>query len=169
MIKEYTHLSRKVQKKYWLLKSEPDTFSIDALASTPQQKTLWEGVRNYQARNYLRDEFQEGDLAFFYHSSCKVPAIVGIVGVTRVTLPDETAWNANSPYFDPKSNRDNPRWYVVEVKLQEHWHTPITLAALKKNPKLADFPLLRKGNRLSVIPVNQHEWQAILTMKESTQ
>ncbi|HRE31076.1 MAG TPA: EVE domain-containing protein, partial [Candidatus Berkiella sp.] len=130
---------------YWLMKSEPDTFSIDDLKKAPKQITAWEGVRNFQARNFLRDQFQVGDLAFFYHSSCKIPAIVGMMEVIRTGLPDLTACDPKSPYYDPQSSMTVPRWYLVEVKLKEKFNTPITLSALKMNPKLSKMRLLQRG------------------------
>lgn len=150
---------------YWLMKSEPDTFSIEDLQKAHLQTTSWEGVRNYQARNFMRDEFQVGDLAFFYHSSCKVPGIVGIMEVIRIGEPDKTAWDPKSPYFDPKSTHATPRWYLVDVKLKEKFTTPITLAALKSQPKLSTMQLIQKGNRLSILPLTKAQWQTILKMR----
>ncbi len=150
---------------YWLMKSEPDTFSIEDLQNAPSQTTSWEGVRNYQARNFMRDKFRVGDLAFFYHSSCKVPAIVGMMEVIRTGEPDKTAWDPKSPYFDPKSTHASPRWYLVDLKLKEKFTSPITLAALKAQPKLSTMQLLQKGNRLSILPVTEAQWQTILKMR----
>lgn len=146
---------------YWLLKTEPDTFGIDHLAKAINQTTPWEGVRNYQARNMMRDDMRQGDLAFFYHSSCKVPGIAGIVTVVREAYPDETSWDPNSSYFDPKSSLDHPRWFRVDVKLLKKFDHIITLTELRKIKGLQDMCLLQRGSRLSVQPVRQNEWQII--------
>ncbi|HSQ68796.1 MAG TPA: EVE domain-containing protein [Steroidobacteraceae bacterium] len=153
--------------KYWLLKSEPDTFGIDDLETAPRSTTAWDGVRNYQARNMLRDEFRRGDLAFFYHSSCKEPGIAGIVKVVRAGYPDPSALDHNSPYFDPQSDPKSPRWYSVDVKLDRRIDPPITLKELRKRQRdaLKDMLLLRRGNRLSVTPVTVDEWNTILGMR----
>jgi predicted RNA-binding protein with PUA-like domain len=150
--------------RYWLFKSEPSTFSIDDLANAPQKTTGWEGVRNYQARNFLRDEVKKGDKVFFYHSSCPQPAIVGIAEVVREGYPDPTAFDATSPYYDPKSTIDNPRWFRVDIKLKDKFPQILSLAALRENPKLASFTLLQKGNRLSVMPLTAEQWQTIIKM-----
>ncbi|MFA6036907.1 MAG: EVE domain-containing protein [Legionellales bacterium] len=146
---------------YWLMKSEPTTYSIDDLAKTKKQG-FWDGIRNYQVRNLLRDVFQPGDLAFFYHSSCKVPGIVGIMEITSRGKPDETAFDPQSHYFDPKSDPKNPRWFGVNVKLVEKFADIITLAELRDNIALENMPLLQRGNRLSITPVTEKEWQAII-------
>lgn len=147
--------------KYWLLKSEPETFSIDDLAKLPNQTGPWDGVRNYQARNMLRDEMKIGDLAFFYHSSCEIPAIVGTVTIVSQGYPDDSAFNTKSRYYDPDSHPNQPRWYCVDVKLLKKFDQPITLASLRLDPALKDMVLLRKGNRLSVTPVTAAEWNTI--------
>lgn len=149
---------------YWLLKSEPLTFSIEALKQSPNQTTAWEGVRNYQARNFLRDDFKVNDQAFFYHSNTEVPGIVGIVDVVKAAYPDRFAFDPKSEYFDEKSSADNPRWFVVDVKLKQIFPRVISLSELKENPKLVNMPLVRRGNRLSVLPVTQEEWHAIIKM-----
>lgn len=151
-------------QQYWLMKSEPQTFSIDDLANSKNQSTLWDGVRNYQARNTLRDSMKVGDLAFFYHSSCPIPGIAGIVKITRTGLADPSAWDPKSPYFDPKSSPAEPRWYSVEVKLVEKFSNLLSLTEIRNNPTLANFMLLRKGNRLSVFCVTMQEWQALHSM-----
>lgn len=148
---------------YWLLKTEPNTFSIDDLQSSPKQTTLWEGVRNYQARNFLRDQIKKDDLAFFYHSSCKVPGIVGISRVVRAGYPDPTQFDSNSHYFDPKSSYENPRWYCVDIQLVNKFPDIITLSHLRSVPDLKNMIILQKGNRLSVTPVTKKEWEAIIT------
>jgi predicted RNA-binding protein with PUA-like domain len=149
---------------YWLIKSEPDTFSIDDLYRRPRRTDHWDGVRNYQARNYLRDGMRRGDQVFFYHSNCEVPGIVGIVEVVREAYPDHTAFDPDDAHYDPKSDPDDPRWLMVDVKYVRKLPRSISLAELKDNPALADMPLVRKGNRLSVMPVRDHEWRAILDM-----
>lgn len=146
---------------YWLLKSEPDTFSIDDLANSKLQITAWEGVRNYQARNLIRDRIQLGDEAFFYHSSCKEPGIVGIVEVTRSAYPDASAFDPLSPYYDPKSTPTAPRWFVVDVKLKVRYGSPILLSDLRSHKSLRGMAVLRRGNRLSVMPVTAAEWHTI--------
>jgi predicted RNA-binding protein with PUA-like domain len=152
---------------YWLMKSEPNTYSIDHLQQAKAQTGFWDGVRNYQARNLIRDKMQVGDLAFFYHSNCKIPGIMGIVEITQSAHPDETAFDPNSKYFDPTSNPKNPRWFGVNVTLVEKFIHIIPLRDLRKNSRLKDMQLLKKGNRLSVSPVSASEWQAILRMKNS--
>lgn len=153
--------------KYWLLKSEPATFSIEDLADLPKRTTAWDGVRNYQARNMLRDSIKKGDFAFFYHSSCDVPGIAGIVSVVRNGYPDETAFDPKHHHYDAESRLDSPRWYAVDVKLQRRFKNIITLDALREHAggALAQFVLLRRGNRLSVMPVTAKEWNFILTLE----
>jgi predicted RNA-binding protein with PUA-like domain len=145
---------------YWLLKSEPESFGIEHLEKSPQQNTTWEGVRNYQARNLIR-QMQVGDQAFFYHSSCKVPGIAGIVTVIKAPYADSTALDPESHYYDPKSSSDNPRWYRVDVKLTLKYPSIITLSELRNVPELSDLVVLRKGNRLSVTPITVQEWTLI--------
>ncbi len=147
---------------YWLMKSEPATFSVDDLAAKPNQTYHWEGVRNYQARNMLRDAMQVGDLAFFYHSNCKEPAIVGIMEIVTAGYPDYYAFNPHSRYFDPKSNPQQPRWFMVDVKLVQKLPRPIGLKILKQQAELAELALVRQGNRLSLMPVSAAQWQCIL-------
>ncbi|MFP2769145.1 EVE domain-containing protein [Oceanisphaera sp. KMM 10153] len=146
---------------YWLFKTEPDAFAIDDLA---RANTLWEGVRNYQARNFLRDQVQVGDRVFIYHSSCKQVGIAGIGKVERAGFPDPFAFDPDSPYFDPKSDPAAPRWYAVELAFERKLPL-LPLAALKANPALSGLPLVQKGCRLSVMPVSEAEWQAILAME----
>jgi predicted RNA-binding protein with PUA-like domain len=152
---------------HWLLKSEPDTFSIDDLAARPKQITAWDGVRNYQARNMLRDSIKKGDTAFFYHSSCKVPGIAGIVGVVKSGYPDATAVDPKHHHYDAGSRPDQPTWYVVDVKLERKFSRVITLDELREHAskELADLALLRRGNRLSVTPVTSKNWNFILTLE----
>ena len=152
---------------YWLLKSEPDSFSIDALARSPKRTAAWDGVRNYQARNMLRDAMKKGDQAFFYHSSCAVPGIVGIVSIVREGYPDPGAFDPKHHYYDADSDPSKPRWFVVDVKLERKLEQMITLETLRMHAtkRLKEFALLRRGNRLSVMPVTNEEWQFILTLE----
>ena len=152
---------------YWLLKSEPDSFSIDALGKAPNQTTTWDGVRNFQARNMLRDTMKKGDLAFFYHSSCDVPGIAGIVSVVREGYPDVTAFDPKHHHYDADSNKEAPRWFVVDLKLKRKLKRVITLDELRKyaDKKLKDFVLLRRGNRLSVMPVSKQDWDFVLGLE----
>lgn len=147
------------------MKSEPSTYSIDDLAKTKFQKGFWDGIRNYQVRNLLRDVFQPGDLAFFYYSSCKVPGIVGIMEIISRGKPDMTAFDARSHYFDEKSDPKNPRWFGVEVKLVEKFDDIIPLTVLRENNALKNMPLLQRGNRLSITPVTDKEWQVIMALR----
>ncbi len=150
--------------RYWMMKCEPSVYNIEDLRKEPNQMTTWEGVRNYQARNMLRDEIKKGDLAFFYYSNAKVPGIAGIMEIARDGYPDFTAWNPEHRYFDPVSTPDNPRWYLVDVKLVEAFSSLIPLSTLRADAKLADLWILRKGNRLSVTPVTAEQWAHILTL-----
>ena len=152
---------------YWLMKSEPDVFGIEHLKAMPEQTDHWDGVRNYQARNMMRDQMQPGDQVFFYHSNCKIPGIVGIMQVVREGYVDHTAFDPEEHYYDPKSDPDNPRWYMVDVRYQRHLKREIPLQELKQyaDGPLADFPLLRKGNRLSIMPVSREQWKFILSLE----
>jgi predicted RNA-binding protein with PUA-like domain len=149
--------------RYWLMKSEPGEFSIDDLVRAPRQTTAWIGVRNYQARNFMRDQMRKGDQLFFYHSSCAEPGIAGTAEVVSDAYPDATQFDRKSPYFDPKATREAPRWVNVEVKLVRK--TPLVgLAELRRHPELADMRVLARGNRLSITPVEPAEW-AFITKK----
>lgn len=148
-------------RHYWLLKSEPSCFSIENLASLPQQTTAWDGVRNYQARNYMCQQMQVGDLGFFYHSSCTPPGIVGIVEVVKAAYPDDTAFDPNSDHPDPKSTPSHPRWFMVDVRLKNIFPHMLSLDTLKHYPELEKMMILRKGNRLSITPVTTEEWEFI--------
>ncbi len=148
--------------RYWLMKTEPTTYSIDDLASESDQQTCWEGVRNYQARNLLRDEIQQGDRVLFYHSACKEPAVVGTAIVSRQGYPDSHAFDRRSKYFDAKSDPDNPRWYMVDIRLDKKFGEPVTLARLRGEPALKGMVLLQKGSRLSVQPVKKREYDKIV-------
>ena len=148
---------------YWLFKSEPDEYGIDHLAAEPKKRTLWDGIRNYQARNLLRDQVAVGDQVFFYHSSCKDIGIAGTMKVVKAAYPDPGQFDPDNKYFDPKASPENPRWFSVDVQLVKKFPALIPRAALKENPALADMVLLKKG-RLSIQPVTAKEWQAILKM-----
>ena len=150
---------------YWLMKSEPSVFGIDDLAARPKKTEPWDGVRNYQARNMMRDTMRRGDLAFLYHSNCVPPGIVGIMEVVREGYPDPTQFDPRSKYHDPKSDPDAPRWYLVDVRLKKRFKRMVTLAELREQGEtLGDFALLRKGSRLSVMPVEKATWERILEL-----
>ena len=151
---------------YWLMKSEPTAFSIDDLKASPDQTDHWDGVRNYQARNMMRDAMKKGDQVFFYHSNCKVPGIVGLMKVVREGYPDHTAFDHKAKYFDEKSDPNNPRWYMVDVKYVRNTKRVIPLSELKEHPALENMPLVRKGNRLSIMPVSADEWRYILSLEK---
>ena len=152
---------------YWLFKSEPEAFSIDDLAAAPKQTSAWDGVRNFQARNMLRDSIKKGDEAFFYYSSCAVPGIAGIMSIAKEGYPDATAFDPKHHHYDPDSKRDAPRWFVVDVKLKRRLSRVITLEELRAHAgkRLSEFVLLRRGNRLSVMPVSKKDWDFILTLE----
>lgn len=150
---------------HWLMKSEPDVFGIDDLRRMPNSTDKWEGVRNYQVRNMMRDDMQPGDLAFFYHSNCKEPGIVGIMKIVRGGYPDFTAFDPQAKYFDPKSDPDKPRWFMVDVRYVRKLKRTITLAELKTHAALSALPLLARGNRLSVMPLDSAQWQYILDLE----
>lgn len=149
--------------QYWLMKSEPNVFGIDDLQKVNVEP--WDGVRNYQARNMMRDQMQVGDQVFFYHSNCEMPGIVGIAEIARAGYPDDSAFNPEAKYFDPKSDPQNPRWYRVDVKFMRKLKRTISLSELREQPSLTDMPLVRKGNRLSVLPVTGQEWSSILALE----
>lgn len=146
--------------RYWLFKSEPDTFSIDDLKSRPQQTEPWDGVRNYQARNMLRDDIKVGDLAFFYHSNCKPPGIVGVMKIVKAGYPDASAWNKQSDFYDPKSSAESPIWYRVDVQFVKKLPRLISLDEIKQ--RAPSMLVARRGNRLSITPVTEQEWHTIL-------
>jgi predicted RNA-binding protein with PUA-like domain len=151
--------------KYWLMKSEPDVFGIDDLNKAPRKTEPWDGVRNYQARNMMRDDMKMGDLAFFYHSNCKEPGIAGIMEIIREGYPDISAFEPKAKYFDPKSDPGKPRWYRVDVRYVRKLKRIITLSELKEHSEVADLPLLRRGNRLSIMPVSKQQWEYILDLE----
>ncbi len=152
---------------YWLFKSEPDAFSIDDLAAMRGKRDHWDGIRNYQARNIMRDQMKKGDMGFFYHSSCKVPGIVGTVEIVKEAYPDHTAFDKDQKYYDSKSDPDNPRWYMVDVKLKSRFQKIIPLTELRDVKALGEMVLLQKGSRLSVQPVSAKEWTAIMKVADS--
>jgi predicted RNA-binding protein with PUA-like domain len=150
---------------YWLMKSEPDVFGIDDLKNAPRRTEPWDGVRNYQARNMMRDDMKAGDLAFFYHSNCKEPGIAGIMEIVREGYPDRTALDRTSRYHDPKCEPQKPRWYCVDVRYVRKLKRVITLSELKGDRALTVLPLVRRGNRLSVMPVSRTQWEHILALE----
>jgi predicted RNA-binding protein with PUA-like domain len=145
---------------WWLLKTEPDVYGIDHLAAEKNQTARWDGIRNYQARNLIRDQVANGDLVFIYHSSCKVPGIAGTAKVVSAPYPDPSQFNPDSPYYDPESTADNPRWLAFDVQLAEKFDTFLPGKTLKQQPDLQGMVLFRQG-RLSVQPVSEKEWQLI--------
>ncbi len=149
-------------KNYWLVKSEPDSFSLADLRNSPNQTSCWDGVRNYQARNYMRDTMQVGDQVFFYHSNCKPPGIVGIAVVASPAYVDYTAFDPSSEHPDPQSTHENPRWFMVDVSYVAQFEQMISLDKLKTYPQLHGMQLLRPGNRLSVLPIQTNEWNFIM-------
>ena len=151
---------------HWLMKSEPDAFSIDDLATVPRPEP-WDGVRNYQARNMMRDQMQVGDAVFFYHSNCDEPGIVGLAEIASAAYPDQTAFDPEAKYFDPKSDPDKPRWYLVDLRYVRHLRRTIPLSELRQyaDGPLDGFPLVRRGNRLSVMPVTREQWDFILALE----
>lgn len=151
--------------KYWLMKSEPDVFSIDDLKN--KKKSGWDGVRNYQARNFMRDEMKIGDLVLFYHSSCEIPGVAGLACVSKESHPDPTQFDSKSDYYDPKATKDNPRWFMVEVEFVEKFDDVITLSEIKERKELANMPLVQKGSRLSINPVTEKEFKTIVQMKKN--
>jgi len=151
--------------KYWLMKSEPSTFGIEDLAKAPRRRSHWDGVRNYQVRNMIRDEIRKGDLAFFYHSSCEVPGIYGVARIVRESYPDPTAFDPRHAHFDPKSDPEAPTWFMVDVELVRRLETPITLEKLKANARaIGDLVVLKRGNRLSITPVTPTQWRKVLAL-----
>lgn len=155
-----------MSKNYWLFKTEPDAFSIDDLASKPDQTEPWDGVRNYQARNFMRDIAHIGDEVFIYHSSCKNIGIAGIAKIVKEAYPDPLQFNPDSKYYDPKSSRENPRWVCVDVKFVAKFSQVLPLNVIKQNPSITQLGLVKKGGRLSVMPVEPNEWVVLLNMSK---
>jgi len=152
------------KRRYWLLKSEPNAFSFQDLLDSPGQTTLWDGVRNYQARNMLRDDLQPGDGVLFYHSNAKPPAVAGVAEVVRAGYPDPTQFDPKDSHFDAKSDPDNPRWFVVDVRARGAFEESVPLETLRATSKLTEMALLQKGQRLSVQPVRAAEWREVLAL-----
>jgi len=151
---------------YWLMKSEPSVFSIDDLKNSPGKTTFWNGVRNYQARNFLRDEIKKGDKVIFYHSNAEPAAAVGVCEVVKNGYPDHTAFDPDSKYFDPKSSPDKPTWFMVDIKLKSIFNKPVDLEKMRNNTKLKNMKLLQRGNRLSVLPLTKEEFETMVKMGE---
>lgn len=153
-----------LESSFWLFKTEPDVFSIDDLAKSPGKIVHWEGVRNYQARNFMRDSMKKGDLGFLYHSSTKEIGIYGIIEIVREGYPDYFAFDPSHKYFDPKSKKETPTWFMVDVKYKNKFKKPVLMTEMKSYPELQNMQLLRKGNRLSVMPVTKKEFEFIKTI-----
>jgi predicted RNA-binding protein with PUA-like domain len=157
-------VAKKQEAQYWLVKTEPESYSIDDLAAEPKKTTFWSGVRNYQARNFMRDSMRRGDQVLFYHSNADPPAVVGVAEVVREGYPDHTSWDEHDHHFDPKSTPANPRWFMVDLKFVRKFKRPLSLAELRTVPALKNMELLRTGSRLSVQPVSANEFAAILKL-----
>jgi predicted RNA-binding protein with PUA-like domain len=147
--------------RYWLVKSEPDCFSWDDLVAAPDRTTHWDGVRNYAARNFMRDGMKKGDLVLFYHSSAEPNAVLGVCEVVREAYPDHTQFDPEEDHFDPKSDRESPTWIMVDLRAREAFRRPVTLAELKQDPRLDGMELLKRGSRLSVQPVSAAHWAVV--------
>jgi len=152
------------ERKYWLFKSEPTAFSFTDLLKEPGQTAEWDGVRNYQARNFMRDDMKVGDGVLFYHSSSKPLAVVGAARVAREAYPDHTAWDPAGQHYDAKSTPDNPIWFMVEIRAERQFARLVTLEEMKGNPRLGNMLLLRRGMRLSIQPVTREEWDEIIAL-----
>jgi predicted RNA-binding protein with PUA-like domain len=149
--------------RYWLMKTEPAVFSFDDLQKRPRATDHWEGVRNYQARNYMK-EMMKGDGVLFYHSNCETPGVVGIAEISREAYPDFFSWDPKSRYYDPKSTPDSPRWFMVDVTRRKAFKKTVTLKELKAKPELSNMKVLQKGQRLSVMPVTREEFDIVSAM-----
>lgn len=160
-------MTAKSGKNYWLMKSEPSVFSIEDLEKAPKKTTFWDGVRNYQARNYMRDSMKLGDLMLYYHSNAEPSGIAGIAEIVKEGYPDSTAFDPNDDHYDPKSDSKSPTWMMVDVRHVETFKNLLPLEELRKNPALKDMVLLQKGSRLSVQPVTESQWKAVLKMAKS--
>ena len=152
------------EKKYWLVKTEPESFSIHDLAKSPEQTTFWDGVRNYQARNFIRDEMKLGDRVLVYHSNANPSAVAGTAVVVREAYPDHTAWDKKNPHFDPAASPENPRWFMVDIQLDTIFADPLPLEKLRTIPALKNMELLRRGSRLSVQPVRKAEFETVVKL-----
>ena len=153
--------------QYWLMKSEPDVYGFDDLKK--EKTDHWDGIRNYQARNFMRDKMKKGDLAFFYHSNCEEPGIAGIMKIQKEAYPDFTAFDPKQKYYDPKSGVSNPRWYMVDVQYVRRLKRFISLKELKQHKPLQNMRLLQRGNRLSILPIQKKEWDYILKLENQVQ
>ena len=149
-------------RKYWLFKSEPTAYSFSDLLKEPDQTAEWDGVRNYQVRNYMRDDMKVGDGVLFYHSSAKPLAVVGTASIVKEAYPDNTAWDPNDKHFDKRSTPDDPVWLMVDIKAEQEFAHPVTLPQIKANPQLQDMLLARRGTRLSIQPVTPQEWEEVV-------
>ncbi len=149
---------------YWLMKSEPDVFSFSDLKSRPKKTEPWNGVRNYQARNFMRDEMKVGDLILFYHSSCEIPGVAGIARVSSTPYPDATQFDKKSEYYDAKATSENPRWILIDVSYERDLKNHVSLDEIRKHPELSPMRLLQKGNRLSILPVSKEEFNFIVKL-----
>ncbi|MFL5569582.1 MAG: EVE domain-containing protein [Gemmatimonadaceae bacterium] len=154
----------RTDRQYWLLKSDPESFGFDHLWKSPNRTTHWDGVRNFQARNYMRDDMKKGDLAFFYHSGGADPSIIGIVEIVREGYPDPTASDPKDPHYDPRTKSGETPWYMVDIRAVERLPRPVTLSEMRTRPELEAMPLLQRGNRLSVQKVGAAEWNAVLAL-----
>ncbi len=152
--------------RYWLMKSEPSCFSFEDLKRSPGRIACWDGVRNYQARNLLREEIKKGDGILFYHSNIKLPSIEGLAKVVREGYPDHTAWDLESEHYDPKSSTANPIWFMVDIQYLADLDPPVTREDLKSHPVLSKMGVMKRGNRLSVMPVDEREWKAVLDLRD---
>lgn len=151
-------------KRYWLMKSEPDVFSFDDLKNSPDKTEHWDGVRNYQARNFMRDEMKVGDEVLFYHSNCKEPGVVGVAEVVKEAYPDYTAWDETSDYYDAKSSEENPRWFMVDICYKYGLKRTMTLQEMKEDARLVDMKVVQRGQRLSVQPVEKRDFDVVLAL-----
>ena len=152
------------ERRYWLFKSEPNAYSFSDLLKESDQTAEWDGVRNYQVRNFMRDEMKVGDGVLFYHSSTNPLAVVGTATIVKEAYPDATAWDPSSEHPDPKSTPENPVWLMVDIKADKEFARPVTMQELKENPKLKDMLVIRRGMRLSIQPVTKEEWEEVLRM-----
>lgn len=150
--------------KYWLMKSEPEAYSFEDLKNEDDKTTHWDGIRNYQARNFMMKDMEIGDKVLFYHSNCKVPSIVGLAVISSASFPDHTAWDPDSKYFDPKSTPDNPRWHMVNVTFEKDLQRSVSLKEIKDTPELSNMKLVQRGQRLSIQPLTQIEYDLVVKM-----
>lgn len=151
-------------RSYWLMKSEPDVFSFDDLKNSENSTTFWDGVRNYQARNFMRDQMKKGDWVLYYHSNCEEPGVVGIAEVAKEGYPDHSAFDPKSKYFDEKSTKEEPRWYMVDIKWKKAFKRTVTLNEMKATPALQDMKVVQRGMRLSVQPVEEQHFDLVVKM-----